>query len=528
MNLNDFLIWIVAFWCVFLLISLLRVPFNQIRGWLFVTIFILAVMAGIFYFAPEWTGFVGGSLWLIFVLLPLNGMRKANQLISAGRYAEARKLMAKLRWLHPADGWREQPALLRALEIGQRGDMAEALAILKRYQNNATSIGRNATVILYKMGARWEELLFWVRKDLSEKILFEDLGVSSYYLRALGETGDLNRLLQEFDRLERNLEKRGDPATVNTVRMFILAFCGQTEELQKSVSISLAMLPKNMRQFWLATAEMAAGNEEVARQQLLALHDEGDMGFRNAIALRLSQSRIDIQQVLTESSKQILSRVAIELKHEGKYGRAVLNDKKAYATYALILINLAVFCFTMYSLINSLGTEGFEGVLYRLGALEPGAFWAGEWWRALNATFLHAGFLHLGMNMMALYALGSFVERSLGIWRYLISYFTSGIGSMLVIAIIARYVPSQAQITVGASGAIMGLIGVMGAIMLSGWLREKSRVAAKNLKSILFIVVLQFLFDITHPQISIIGHNAGLIIGFLTGNLLVINWGKKK
>lgn len=537
MDLNNLLIWIIGFWCIVLLIWLTRIPFNQLRGWVIVTLFILAVTGGIFYLNPNVAGLIGGSLWMILILLPLNGMKKASQLISVGRYGEASKLMKRLRWLHPADGWIEQPELLRALEMGQRGNMADAMKILNRYQTNATPIGRNATVLLYRMGSRWEELLLWIRNNLSEKVLFKDSTVVSYYLRALGETGDLNGLLHEFDRFESFLEKTGDGAGVNTVRMFILAFCGQTEHLQKLLSGPLAAIfTQNICQFWLATAEMAAGNEDMARDRLLALSHSGDIGLSNAIALRLSQPSIDPQQVLTESSRQILSRVVNELNHEGQYGRAVIfNGNKLYATYVLILINLLVFALE----IKSGGSESLDVLLYRLGALEPKAFWAGEWWRLLNATFLHAGFLHLGMNMMALYVLGSFVERSLGIWRYLISYFVCGIGSMFAIAILARFVPAQTigilarfvpaqdQITVGASGAIMGLVGVIAAIMLRGWLRDKSRVAAKGLQSILSIIGLQAIFDLITPQVSMLGHNSGLIIGFLIGSLLQINWRSK-
>ncbi|MCL1471158.1 rhomboid family intramembrane serine protease [Argonema antarcticum] len=525
MDLNSLLIWIIGFWCILLLIWLTRIPFNQLRGWVIVTLFILAVTGGIFYLNPNVAGLIGGSLWIILILLPLNGMKKASQLISVGRYGEASKLMKRLRWLHPADGWLEQPELLRALEMGQRGNMADAMKILNRYQTNATPIGLSATVLLYRMGSRWEELLLWIRNNLPEKVLFKDSTVVSYYLRALGETGDLNGLLHEFDRFESFLEKAGDGAGVNTVRMFILAFCGQPEHLQKLLSGPLAAIfTQNISEFWLGTAEMAAGNQNVGRDRLLALSDRGDIGLDNAIALRLSQPPIAPEQVLTESSRKILARVANELKQEGQYGRSViLSGNKFYATYALLLINFLVFALE----IRSGGSENLNN-LYNLGALSPKAVWAGEWWRLLSATFLHFGFLHLAMNMMALYALGSFVEASLGIWRYMISYLISGMGSMLTIAVLSRLVDVQDQLVVGASGAIMGLIGVMAAIMLRGWRKDKSRVAAKGLRSILLIIGLQVIFDLVTPQVSMLGHNSGLIIGFLIGNLLLINWQSKK
>ena len=522
MNLNYLLIWIIAFWCASLVVWMTRIPFNQLEGWVIATAFILAVTIGIFNVNPDIAGLIGGSFWIILVLIPLTGMRKVNQLVSAGRYAEARKLIARLRWLHPADGWVEQPEILRALELGHRGEISEALNILNRYQTNNTPIGRNATILVYRMGSRWYDLIAWVRHNSPEKLLKDPI-VLTYYLRALGETGDLNGLVNEFFRFERSLEKLGDSVTMNTIRMFVLAFCGQTEELKKLLYGPLAIFPESSRDFWLATAEMAAGNEALGREKLLALRNGSDISLQSAIAWRLSQPYVNAVQVLTESSQQALPRISKDFQHEIEYGRLLnLSGKKPYATYLIIGLNCLVFALE----ILTGGSQSLEN-LYRLGALSPEAVWNGEWWRVLSATFLHFGYLHLVMNMMGLYVLGSFVELSFGTWRYLISYFICGMGSMFTIAFLATSPVAQVQITVGASGAIMGLIGVMGAIMLWGWWREKSRIAAKRLQSIIWIVVLQAFFDLTTPQISILGHNSGLILGFLTGNLLLIGWRRK-
>jgi rhomboid protease GluP len=75
-------------------------------------------------------------------------------------------------------------------------------------------------------------------------------------------------------------------------------------------------------------------------------------------------------------------------------------------------------------------------------------------------------------------------------------------------------------IGVGASGAIMGLLGVMAAILLKGWRYEKAKIAAKRLRLVLLIVILQVLSDIFTPQVSLVGHASGLILGFLAGIIL--------
>ena len=71
------------------------------------------------------------------------------------------------------------------------------------------------------------------------------------------------------------------------------------------------------------------------------------------------------------------------------------------------------------------------------------------------------------------------------------------------------------EVLVGASGAIMGLVGATGALLALGWRRERSRLAVRRLRGIVLVVVLQTAFDLTTPQVSFAAHAAGLLIGFL-------------
>ena len=202
------------------------------------------------------------------------------------------------------------------------------------------------------------------------------------------------------------------------------------------------------------------------------------------------------------------------------------NILKARATHGLIALNLIFFLLQMVG-----GGSEDLNTLYRLGALGPEAVWSGQWWRLLNANFLHFGWLHLFTNMLGLYFLGRFVELNLGTGRYLIAYFISGIGSMLAFSIVALKMGADNQILVGASAAIMGLIGVICAIFLRLWLKEKSLVAARRLRILLFIIGVQFAFDLALPrlldvlpQVSLLSHGLGLAIGFLTGIFLLMKW----
>ncbi|MGL5076961.1 MAG: rhomboid family intramembrane serine protease, partial [Waterburya sp.] len=75
---------------------------------------------------------------------------------------------------------------------------------------------------------------------------------------------------------------------------------------------------------------------------------------------------------------------------------------------------------------------------------------------------------------------------------------------------------------VGASAAIMGLIGAILAISLQIWLRRRYSVTAKRrLQQIILIIIIQFIFDNIIPQVSFHSHLFGLIIGFLISSVLV-------
>lgn len=520
MDLNHLLLWTVSLSCILILLSTRQTSPTATRGWAFTASAILAVTAVVFYANPAIAGLVGGSLWAIFILAPSLGVRRVNQLMAQQQFQAASQLAACLAWLHPADGWREQPQLLRALALAQQGAIAQATAILDRYRSANTPIRRQATITLYRIEARWSELLQWFEQEISPSILRKDPYLMIYYLRALGETGDLNRLLQTLEQAEPTLEKINDPTTRNSGRLFAFAFCGETERLTQLLNGPLAMYPPAIQQLWLATAHKAAGNEMFANEQLRHLSQSSDIAIRNAALQRLSQPSVNLQVTLSEPSKQILAQLETDLGHEVRYGRRpVFKFRKAKATYLLIGLNLAVFAVELYR-----GGSEDPYTLYQLGALVPEVVAAGEWWRLLSATFLHFGIMHLVMNMLALLFLGPFVELALSWQRYLLTYLVSGLGSMLTVTLLSLRGYSQADFVVGASGCIMGLIGATAAILLRGWQREKSKAASKGLRAIALIIGIQVIFDLTTPQISFIGHVSGLIIGFVVASFLKHDW----
>lgn len=125
----------------------------------------------------------------------------------------------------------------------------------------------------------------------------------------------------------------------------------------------------------------------------------------------------------------------------------------------------------------------------------------GEWWRLGTSAFLHAGLLHIGFNMFLAWMLGNALERLQGPTRFLGLYTGSlaagSLGVMLV---------SPTALTVGASGAVFGL---MGATVVHQYRRGVNPWSS----GIGTLVVVNLLFTFGRPGISIGGHLGGLLGG---------------
>jgi rhomboid protease GluP len=163
------------------------------------------------------------------------------------------------------------------------------------------------------------------------------------------------------------------------------------------------------------------------------------------------------------------------------------------------------------------GSERLD-VALTMGALVVVPGYEPEPWRLLTANFLHFGWVHLFMNVAALFALGPFVEKRLGAIRYAIVLAASGIGSMALTAYV--FYAGREVILVGASGAIMGLVGATAALLIGMRRDDRSGLVGKRLRSVAFILCLQFAFDFLTPKVSLAAHAGGALCGFAAALLI--------
>jgi membrane associated rhomboid family serine protease len=198
-----------------------------------------------------------------------------------------------------------------------------------------------------------------------------------------------------------------------------------------------------------------------------------------------------------------------------------LRGGRPIVTEVLIALNIAGFVAVLLtggSVWNGGGRASDNGMLigswtgYGVGAgglkVQQIGVAHGETWRIITGGFLHSGVLHLGMNMLLLYMIGSQLEPLLGKARFLSLYV-----ACLVAGSFGVLVVSPHSATVGASGAVFGLMGAaLVAQRRSGIDIWRSGIGG--------LVIINLLLTFTVPGISAGAHVGGLIAGVLVGALV--------
>jgi membrane associated rhomboid family serine protease len=151
-----------------------------------------------------------------------------------------------------------------------------------------------------------------------------------------------------------------------------------------------------------------------------------------------------------------------------RFARAVLSRPYIF-TIVFIIANVFVFFLT-----SQAGADQNPSVLLHYGAKYNQLIDAnGEWWRFITPIFLHGNVVHLLMNMYGLWVIGPYVERLYGSAKFVFFWVVSGIAG-----VVASYLSVQPAlhnsgslgrflfkahdaVSVGASGALFGLIGVL-------------------------------------------------------------------
>jgi len=207
------------------------------------------------------------------------------------------------------------------------------------------------------------------------------------------------------------------------------------------------------------------------------------------------------------------SLAALSKKFSGLFG-----EQESPVTTALLVANILLFGVSLVLTMKAGEAGGLHtlwgmsgAASYQLGMSIPFPYLLQdhEWWRVVTAMFLHGGLIHIGFNMMALMQFGPALEELYGSARYLFLYVFTGAFGFLVSALTGHF-------SLGASGALLGLVGAMLAVT-----SKRGGAFMRELRSRLITsVVILFVIGYMHfLAIDNAAHMGGFALGFVLGKL---------
>jgi len=173
----------------------------------------------------------------------------------------------------------------------------------------------------------------------------------------------------------------------------------------------------------------------------------------------------------------------------------------------LIIVNVVIFILCALTLPGQ--------ALYEYLALWP--FPHTRFWQLVSYGFLHGGLLHLAFNMIGFWIFGRVVERQWGSIRYLVYYFVCVFGAA-VASLYTSYMLGHTQITVGASGGVLGLVLAFGLMFPDARLvlfPIPYPVKAKWALVGFVVVSVVLIATDTLPRIAHYAHLGGMVSGWI-------------
>lgn len=179
-----------------------------------------------------------------------------------------------------------------------------------------------------------------------------------------------------------------------------------------------------------------------------------------------------------------------------------------FVCIVLVIINTIVFFLCIFT----------GETLYYLGGLHrTSVLIQHEYGRLLWAMFLHDDTAHLFNNMIILFFLGAMLEKETGHIPFAVIFFLSGIGGN-VLSLINKVMTGSNAISIGASGGVFGLDGLLLALVLfSREFRNEAPIGR-----VFLMIALSVYEGFLGGNIDNAAHVGGLIVGFLAGMIFVL------
>lgn len=527
MDLNRIMAALAGLNCLLVLRQAIGRGRNVQWGWTCIAAALLLLIGLAYLIAPNHYGFIALVPWLGLIVLPSVLLRISLFFTSRWKFWPAMVLRTIAVFLHPFDGWLRLRRLSRAWAYVSQDRFSDARAEYEIVARSRSRFCISAQAALLVLDHRWNDLVEWVHATMDGRDLAAHPDIASYYLRSLGEVGDTPMLLYTHALLLPDIDSPTFAFHRWLMGLCTMSFAGRMQMVRSLLDGPLKCMPSTQKDTWLATTHAALGDMTAARELLEPqLAESAALERRVAAMQRLETPPFPAEQIrLDQQARHALQEIERDLTRRLS-DDGYIGPKRAQPWVTIILIALNVLMFGVEILAG--GSES-DKVLDKLGAMLPPAQLHGQYWRILAANFLHFGWLHITMNMLGLWLLGPFVELRTGRLRYAFIYILSGLGAVggcwllqLFNGVILQYfhLLIEPSSLVGASGAIMGLIGATGAIELRRYLKDRASHNRQRFYRVVLIIALQTGFDQVSPQISSSAHLIGCAVGFLITMLI--------
>jgi len=336
-------------------------------------------------------------------------------------------------------------------------------------------------------------------------------GLGLAWIRAVARTAGPDEILLALEEVEREDPTFEEPARRAAIALEVSAALGDREGVERLLAVLRGRLPNGEATRVRSEAALADGDRIAARQAI-----EGRAGAVDPeVARALSDLLARAGRLGPRVSSEHRAR-AVRCRDEALAVVALAPLGHAWAS-ATVLLTAALVGWHLIVVRTGEGDDLRH--LLAMGGLRVPIGDARGALHVLTVPLVHAGPVHLALNVLALLGFGPWVERLLGRGRMVVVFVCATVVSSLAVAALAS--PSRPTVLVGASGAIFGLGGAMGAVLLTQPHLRRTRRAQEVLRGFGAMLALQFVVDRLVPMVSGTAHVAGLVAGALSGLILV-------
>lgn len=185
--------------------------------------------------------------------------------------------------------------------------------------------------------------------------------------------------------------------------------------------------------------------------------------------------------------------------------------RQPFVSIGIAGINLLIFLLcVIFPWFYEKGYCGIYNVLYEK-----------EYTRVIWSMFFHSDAQHIFNNMIIVLFLGSILESRVGHLLYGVVYFISGIAAD-IFSLAVKWYQQDWSVSIGASGAVFGLDGLLLAMVLL--MRERTELPIDR---VIFVVFFSVYSGFSNPGIDNAAHVGGLFMGFLLGIPICLHLRKK-